>query len=362
MGLVRDLLEWFNGLDQRGNKAGSRSQAALRSCQRGLRCEPLEQRCLLSLGTYALVAGPAAGTDSDVVTVSGTWTATANASWLHTSSSGTGNGLARLTFDANAGATRTGTLDIAGQTLTVTQAGAGYVAANPLTTLVSSLAEDPDGVAVDSSGNVFIADAGGNAIKEWNASTQTVSTLVSSGLNYPEGLAVDASGNVYIASTCDNIIKEWNASTQTVSTLVSSGLNLPAGVAVDGSGNVYIADSGDNAIKEWNALTQTVSTLVLVGAGFPGGLGGGRLGQRLHRRLSQLRDQGVECVDADGQHPGFRVGRHGWRPGGRGRGRLGQRLLFRTCERRLYGVERVDPDGQHPGLLGTVGRGAGRLG
>ena len=67
-------------------------------------------------------------------------------------------------------------------------------------------------------------------------------TLVSSGLNTPDGVAVDGAGNVYIADTGNNAIKEWNAATQTVSTLVSSGLNYPHGVAVDGAGNVYIAD------------------------------------------------------------------------------------------------------------------------
>ena len=111
---------------------------------------------------------------------------------------------------------------------------------------------------MDGSGNVYIADSGNNAIKEWNAATQQVTTLVSSGLGSPSGVAVDGSGNVYFADSGINVVKEWNAATQTVTTLVS-GLNGPTGVAVDGSGNVYIADSGNNAIKEWNASTQQVT-------------------------------------------------------------------------------------------------------
>ena len=106
---------------------------------------------------------------------------------MHTTSSGTGNGLATFTFDANTGLTRSGTLTIAGQTLTVTQAGSTYVAANPVITLVSTGLNYPTGVAVDGAGNVYIADTHNNAIKEWNATTQTVSTLVSSGLSYPAG-------------------------------------------------------------------------------------------------------------------------------------------------------------------------------
>ena len=98
-----------------------------------------------SLGTYIPLEGPISGTDSDIVANRGAWTATSNVSWLHTTSSGTGNGLAIFTFDANMGATRSGTLTIAGQTLTVTQAGSSYVAANPVTTLVSSGLNSPYG-------------------------------------------------------------------------------------------------------------------------------------------------------------------------------------------------------------------------
>jgi hypothetical protein len=59
-----------------------------------------------------------------------------------------------------------------------------YVPANPVT-LVSGLSL-PNGVAVDGAGDVFIADYRNGAVKEWHASTRTVSTLVSSGrLNQP---------------------------------------------------------------------------------------------------------------------------------------------------------------------------------
>jgi hypothetical protein len=63
-------------------------------------------------------------------------------------------------------------------------------------------------------------------------------------------VAVDGGGNVYIADTGHNAIKEWSVLNNTVTTLVSSGLSNPYGVAVDGANNVYIADTSDNAIKE----------------------------------------------------------------------------------------------------------------
>src|SRR5262249_13304310 len=157
---------------------------------------------------------PAAGSASDVVSTDGPWSATSNAPWLHSSSKGTGSGLATLTFDANPGATRSGTLTIAGLTLTVTQAGSTYVPANPLTPLVSGL-NLPQGVAVDGAGDVFFADGINNAVKEWHAATGTVSTLVSWS-NFPFGVAVDGAGDVFF--TDKTTVQEWNATTGTVST------------------------------------------------------------------------------------------------------------------------------------------------
>ena len=234
----------------------------------------LEDRVLLSaLGTSLLVEGPSAGTDSDIVMTSGAWTASTTDSWITlNTTSGTGNGAVNFSFTADTGATRSGTVTIAGQTLTVTQAGIGYVPAVP-TTLVPAILDGPTGVAVDSAGNVFIADAYHNTIQKWNAATGTVSSLASAGLALnpnSAGLAVDSSGNLYIPDS--NGIQKWNAATGNITHLISTGLNQPYGVAVDTSGNVYIADSGNNAIKKWTASTGTVTTLVSVGLGDPTGI------------------------------------------------------------------------------------------
>ena len=230
--------------------------------------------CAQSLGTTNLLEGSTAGSDSVVLAANSAWTATANDFWLHLSTanqSGTGSTNVIFTFDANSGATRTGTLTIASQTLTVTQAGATYVAITNVSTLVSSGISFPYGVAVDSSGNVYIADSGNSAVREWSAASNTVTTFVL-GLNGPSSVAVDSSGNVYIAETFNNAVKEWIRVSNTVITLVSSGLSYPYGVAVDGKGNVYIADTGNNAIKEWVAAGNTVITLVSSGLSDPRGV------------------------------------------------------------------------------------------
>jgi DNA-binding beta-propeller fold protein YncE len=230
------------------------------------------------LGTSALLVGPAAGSNSDLLAVTpkdGTWTATTNAMWLHltvANQSGTGSTNVVFSYDANPGQTRSSTLNIGDQTLAVTQAGSNYIAAQPLTTLVSSGLSDPFGVAVDGSGNVYIADYGDNAIKEWTAASNVLTTLLSSGLSTPVGVAVDGAGNVYIADTGNNAIKEWTAADSIVTLLAHAGLSGPLGVAVDGPGNVYIADTGNDAIKKWTKARNTVTTLVSLGAGQPNGV------------------------------------------------------------------------------------------
>jgi DNA-binding beta-propeller fold protein YncE len=232
---------------------------------------------VFSLGTTNLLEGPAAGSNSVVLAVNpnfGTWTATANATWLHLATanqSGAGSANVVFSFDPNPGLTRAGTLTIAGQTLTVIQAGSTYVAAGSLTALLSSNLNNPVGLAVDGAGDVYIADSGGNAIMEWTPSGAVSTTLVSSNLNNPHGVAVDANGNVYIADSGHNAIKEWTKSNGTVIALVSSNLNNPLGVAVDGAGNVYIADTFNNAVKEWTPANSNVTVLVSSGLFFPSG-------------------------------------------------------------------------------------------
>ena len=222
-----------------------------------------------SLGTTAALEGPAAGSDSVVLAMANptdTWTATANDGWLHLSvanQSGTGSTIVVFSYDADPGDKRTGTLTIAGQTLTVTQAGSAYIAApGPVTTLVGSGLSNPYRVAVDGAGNVYIADTGNNAIKEWSAANNTVTTLVASGLNQPKDVAVDGVGNVYIADYANNAIKKWTATNNSVTTLVAAGLNSPCGVAVDSAGNVYITDY-ITVVKKWTATNNSLTTLAV---------------------------------------------------------------------------------------------------
>ena len=231
------------------------------------------QAASYQLGTSALLEGRAAGTDSVLVAVSpasATWTATANVPWLHLpagNQSGAGSADVVFVYLANTGPARAGTLTIGGQTLSVTQAGSTYVAASPITTLVSSGLNKPQGVAVDAAGNVYIADTGNNAIEMWTPTNNIVTTLVSSGLNSPASVAVDGAGNLYIADTRNSVVDEWSVAGGSLNGQLSLGSELAESVAVDNAGNVFIGETLSsvlmigNAVRKWNVAGGTVTTL-----------------------------------------------------------------------------------------------------
>ena len=130
-----------------------------------------------ALASNSVVVGSAAGNGTALLIATGPWTATSNTSWLQIapgSTNGVGNASIQFSYSANSNpGAQTGTLTIAGLTFTVTQAGTSYVPVTSVTTLVSSGLNSPRGVAVDGQGNVYIADSGNNAIKEWSPSTST---------------------------------------------------------------------------------------------------------------------------------------------------------------------------------------------
>ncbi|MGA3162031.1 MAG: MBG domain-containing protein [Terracidiphilus sp.] len=146
----------------------------------------------------------------------------------------------------------------------------GYTTVNTLA-IANGHFSYPYGVAVDGAGNVFVADAGNNAVKEIVAAGgYTIVNTLGSGFNGLFGVAVDGSGNVFVADTYNSAIKEILAASgyTVVNTLAQTytadgGFNYAEGVAVDASGNVFVADSNNNAVKEILAAGgyTTVNTL-----------------------------------------------------------------------------------------------------
>ncbi len=138
-------------------------------------------------------------------------------------------------------------------------------------TALGSGFDAPPGVAVDSAGNVYVADAGNNAVEQILAAGgyTTVNTLGGTfNFNGPFGVAVDSAGNVFVADTGNSAVEEiLAAGGYTVVKTIGSGFSYPTGVAVDAADNVYVADNANNAVKQVLAAGgyTTVNTL---GSGF----------------------------------------------------------------------------------------------
>jgi large repetitive protein len=154
---------------------------------------------------------------------------------------------------------------------TVQKIPAGCRFSSCMTTLGGGF-QDPYGVAVDGSGNIYVADTSNNAVKETPsgcASSICVVTL-GGGFQSPHGVAVDGSGNIYIADTYNSAVKEMPAGCASSICVVTlgGGFQDPYSVAVDGSGNVYVADFYNNAIKEVPAGCASSSCVTTLGGGF----------------------------------------------------------------------------------------------
>ncbi|MCD9141875.1 NHL repeat-containing protein [Streptomyces albireticuli] len=168
-------------------------------------------------------------------------------------------------------------LDVQARTLTKV-AGTGAVGTSGEDVLAATAAlSGPSGVAVDSAGNLYIAEDGNNRVRVVNAAGRI--TTVASGLNYPTGVAVDSVGNLYIADRNHHRVRKVDAQgavtvvagtgTGTFSgdggPAVAADLNQPRGVAVDLDGNLYIADTGNQRVRKVTGITATARFSVAPG-------------------------------------------------------------------------------------------------
>jgi trimeric autotransporter adhesin len=184
----------------------------------------------------------------------------------------------------------------------------------------------PDGVAIDSAGNLYIADAGNNVIRKVSASG-TITTVAGNNaegysgdngaatnatLYSPAGVAVDSAGNLYIADTNNNRIRKVDTS-GTITTIAGNGtagytgdngpatsatLNKPAAVVVASTGNLYIADTGNDVVR-MIAAAGTISTIVGSGGAGYSGDGGPATSAKLNSPYGVNLDSAGDIYVAD---------------------------------------------------------------
>jgi sugar lactone lactonase YvrE len=147
-------------------------------------------------------------------------------------------------------------------------------------------------ITVDAAGNLYLV--GGNRVRKVNASDGKINTIAGNGsagfsdnipavtamMNNPNGIALDAAGNIYIADTNNNRVRKVTIADGNITTIAGNGtqgangdngpatsaqLSGPRKVAVDSAGNVYIADNGNNRIRRVAASDQTITTFSTFG-------------------------------------------------------------------------------------------------
>jgi type II secretory pathway pseudopilin PulG len=144
-------------------------------------------------------------------------------------------------------------------------------------------------IAVDSSNNIWVADANDYYVEKFSSSGTFISQIGTNGyangnLRLPWGFAFDATGNIWIADTGNNRVQEFTSGGSWVQTIPSSGcgnvspagctasssngqLSSPKGVAFDSSGNIWVTDYNNNRVEEFNS---SGSYLTALGAGYNG--------------------------------------------------------------------------------------------
>ena len=143
---------------------------------------------------------------------------------------------------------------------------------------------------------MYITDTGNQRIRKIAVSTNVISSIVGSGLtgftgdnsaasssqmSYPDGLAIDSSGNIYISDWGNNRVRKVTIATGIITTIAGSGatgntsgsfsgdggaatsatMSTPFGVALDSAGNVYVTDQGSNRIRKVTISTSLISTI-----------------------------------------------------------------------------------------------------
>lgn len=153
--------------------------------------------------------------------------------------------------------------------------GGGYSGDGGLATNAQLSA--PGDVALDSTGNLFIADSSNKVVRRVDAQTGVITTVAgtpgtggytgdggsatSATLSSPGGVFADPAGDLYISDSSNNVVRVVNAGTGVISTVVGTNATLsnPLGLTLDGNGNLYIADTYNEVAREVTGSNSAIN-------------------------------------------------------------------------------------------------------
>ncbi len=192
----------------------------------------------------------------------------------------------------------------------------------------AALLDDPAGVALDDSTNIYISDFDNNVIRKVTVATGIITTVVGNGYGHwhgagtwtgayhgdggpatasemygPSDIKLDTSGNIYIADERNNVVRKVTASTGIIATVAGNGIMgyygdggqatvaelwFPNGICLDKYGNIYISDA-NSVVRKVTVSTGIISTIAGNGYTIGGGIGGysGDGGQATDAELDQ---------------------------------------------------------------------------
>lgn len=135
-------------------------------------------------------------------------------------------------------------------------------------------------ITTDSSGNVYATDgapeSASNVVKKFNSSGVFQFAFGTSGaggtFQTAAGIAVDSAGNIYVADSPAGVLRKFSSTGTSIGTIGSSGsgngqFNSPVGLAIDSGNNLYVADSGNNRIQKFNSAGTYVTQWGTMGTG-----------------------------------------------------------------------------------------------
>ena len=135
----------------------------------------------------------------------------------------------------------------------------------------------PDGITIDASGNIYVADTNNHRVQKFDSSGAYLSQFGSEGtgdgqFRFPEGIALDASGNIYVTDRNNNRVQKFDSSGVYLSQFGSGGsgdgqFNNLRGITLDASGNIYVTDRYNDRVQKFDSSGAYLSQFGISGAG-----------------------------------------------------------------------------------------------